>query len=426
MMSGSLIKVHIDSPYESAVKWTWELFANYSGIDYVYSNEVDQADFCIGANKNCDLLLAPQFWERVFTGNFSFKGLMNKEMLVEIDGSEDLLASCFYFSNCLWERDEDLKKDRWGRCQFENSIWKAYGHNKPFTHVNNIFDDLAKKLNVAQKTQKSSVFLSHDIDAVYSAWQEDGKSALKSLKIISFVKLLFEKVTNKHSWFNFREIVQLEKKYNVKSTFFWLTTREIIPGIGKNADYDVHSEKFIKELDDLEKLGASHGIHKSIASSELKDEVGSFKRNIIANRYHYLRFNFEDLIQELSQSGLKMDASLGYAEVIGFRNGFSLPFSPFNFKTNQKSNFIEVPLTIMDATLSRYQKIGKEEALSQIENFIEENKSNAIISILWHNTHFTNFKYEGYLEVYEGVLNCLKNNQIESISPDLLIRKFLL
>ena len=127
----------------------------------------------------------------------------------------------------------------------------------------------------------------------------------------------------------------------------------------------------------------------------------------------------------MNDSTLKMDASLGYAEVIGYRNGYSLPFIPFDLEKGRASSFIEVPLAIMDVTLSRYQKLEDKEAITCIQDFIKENNKNSIISILWHNSHFSNIKYRGYGTVYKHILNYASECKISSVQSDSLINSYL-
>ncbi len=195
--------------------------------------------------------------------------------------------------------------------------------------------------------------------------------------------------------------------------------------MGKNADYDIHATRFKRVFDELSAMGMSHGIHKSLNSESLKEESNSFPIPVLSNRYHYLKFNFPELIKEMEESKLKMDASLGYAEVFGYRNGYSLPFVPFNLDKRRKSTFVEVPLCIMDATFSRYQKVTGDEAQKKILAFIEEHKENSCISVLWHNTHFTDLKYEGYGEVYQRVLNLSVSKGFSCLNPEILINNLL-
>ena len=402
---------------KEAVEWTLNVFAQYTKVNTAN----DGVELTVGYADTSDIKLSKDFWQTIQKKDYSTKRFNSD--LTEIDG--DKLGAAFFFMNCLWERDANRTTDHWGRSEFTGSIWQEFGFKRPFCLVNNLFDELAHALGIPIPEEKSSVFLSHDIDAVNSAWLEDGKVALKKGRLLTFLKEMKNQITGNPAWFNFKEIVDLEKEYGARSTFFWIPTDKAIPGVGKNADYQIKSLKMRTELEELSSMGATHGVHKSIDDSSIKEEVDQLGLDINANRYHYLKFSFDDLITELNASGLKMDASLGYAEVYGFRNGYSLPFIPFDIDNMRSSSFVEVPLAIMDATFSRYQKMDGQKATEEILSFIKEHEKNAVISVLWHNTHFTDLKYEGYPAVYTHILQYLQENEMVSVSPLDIINKYL-
>lgn len=406
---------------QEAICWTLAVFAQYAQVDLVRTEQAQNADFTLGYDASDSIFLDRKFWNRIQQNDFScdeFDRALNLK-------SNDLIGTAFYFLNCLWERDPKRKTDHWGRSEFGFSIWSDFGYERPFNHVNAVFDRLASKLKILISSQKSEVFLSHDIDAVYSGWKENGMNQVKKLKIGAFAKELINHLTGKPIWFNFNRIIEIEKEKGVTSTFFWITSQSKIRGVGKNADYRIHSPKIKKSMDMIESSGSFNAIHKSIDTTNLKEEMTHFGRDVKANRYHYLKFSFEALIDEMENSGLHMDASLGYAQTYGFRNGYSLPFVPFNLKENRPSTFVEVPLTLMDATFSRYFKLNQKEAEEAIIDYLNANQSNAVISVLWHNTHFTDGKYEGYEAVYKGILNWLVEHKHTVTNPELLIKKYI-
>ena len=79
----------------------------------------------------------------------------------------------------------------------------------------------------------------------------------------------------------------------------------------------------------------------------------------------------------------------------------------------------------MDSTFQHYMKIPVNQSASSIISFLEKHKSDAIISILWHNTFFTNYKYKGYLDEYKKIIFYLVENGIQSVTPDELLNEYL-
>jgi hypothetical protein len=145
---------------------------------------------------------------------------------------------------------------------------------------------------------------------------------------------------------------------------------------------------------------------------------------VIGNRYHYLKFNLPNGYDNIEESGLKLDASLGFAEHYGFRNGYGYPFHPYNISKNDKYSFLEVPLNIMDGTFQRYMKVPIEKTADTIIDFLETNNQNALLSILWHNTFFSNYKYKGYLKEYKKILKYLYDSKFHNINQSEIIREF--
>src|SRR5690606_23977299 len=105
-----------------------------------------------------------------------------------------------------------------------------------------------------------------------------------------------------------------------RSTFFWIPLSGKVKGVGKNADYDIRSEGFRIPLHDLSQMGFEHGLHKSLLPYSIQQEMKMLPVSVTANRYHYLKFEFSNLIDQMSDSELSIDCSLGYAQTYGYRN----------------------------------------------------------------------------------------------------------
>lgn len=409
----SKIKFHIDNnvPFREGVKSVLEEFAHYCGHEIDFSSTAKEDVIHIGTEDSDQLIIDKELWTRL-QDLYIKRAEVDEDMnLIGKDGRKDLLATAFYFMHCIWERDEEQLFDNWGRASFEGSIWDSKGFSRPVTVVNNKFKELAGTLDISIVSKPSCFYLSHDIDAVNSAWLEDGKAAVKAGYFGAFLKMFWRHLMKDPNWFNFKDIAILEESHGARSVFFWLTEQGKVEGIGQNADYDISGNRFIHILEWLESKGFENGLHRSISSTSMNEELHKLKASVQCNRYHYLKFTMDHLIREVRKTELKADASLGYAKVIGYRNGYSLPFRPFDFERGIASEFIEIPLTIMDASLSRYQRLSPENAWVVMKDFIDENPENSVISVLWHNTHFTEFKYKGYREVYTKLLKHIENKE---------------
>lgn len=334
----------------------------------------------------------------------------------------------FYLVNSLNEYNAPKEAyDNLGRYQYESSIIKELGIK------NNIVLDLIKDCILENEFLKSIFiisnhnsyfYLSHDIDSIYGSLIQDGMWALKNKRLDVMWKLFFNLVVSNPHWLNFDLIMKTESEYDFKSTFYWLVNKGKIDARQTNSDYSISSPKIINEINDISKNGFEVGLHKSISNESFKLEIAKMPISVSGNRFHYLKFQLPGAYNKIEESGLKLDASLGFAEHYGFRNGYGYPFQPYNSNTNQAYSFVEVPLNIMDGTFQRYMQIPVEKTADTIISFLESNNQNALLSILWHNTFFSNYKYKGYLNEYKKILAYLYEAKFQNINQNEIINQF--
>ena len=334
----------------------------------------------------------------------------------------------FYLVNSLNEYNHPKEAyDNLGRYQYESSIIKELGIK------NNIVLDLIKN-SISNNSFLQSIFttsnhnsyfyLSHDIDSVNGSLTQDGLWAIKNKRLDVMLNLFFNVVTSKPHWLNLDLIMKTESEYDFKSTFYWLVNKGKIDARQTNSDYSISSPKIISEINNISKNGFEVGLHKSISNESFKSELSKMPISVTGNRYHYLKFQLPDAYNKIEEAGLKLDASLGFAEHYGFRNGYGYPFQPYNSNTNQAYSFVEIPLNIMDGTFQRYMQIPVEKTADKIISFLETHNQNALLSILWHNTFFSNYKYKGYLNEYKKILAYLYEAKFQNINQNEIINQF--
>jgi len=359
--------------------------------------------------------------------------LQHKLLQLKPDAAKQFLIQhpfleIFYLINSLDEFTTDEKSfDELGRFQYSHSYQKR--NNLPNNQVLNLILDSCKTIPFLKNSfilapQSSRFFLSHDIDSLYGSTVQDGLWAIKNFRFDVLLKLFARAIMQNPHWFNIDKIMDIESEYGFRSSFYWLVNQGRIDKRQTNADYSISSPKLVSALNHVCKRGFENGLHKSISTQSLKEEAELITNGPIGNRYHYLKFKLPEAYNDIHESGLKMDASLGFAEWYGFRNAYSFPFSPYNFKTGEAFGFLEVPLTIMDGTFQRYLKVPVEKTSDQIINFFEKNKQNALISILWHNTFFTNYKYKGYLYEYKKILAYLHESRLTCMNQSDILNHY--
>jgi peptidoglycan/xylan/chitin deacetylase (PgdA/CDA1 family) len=197
----------------------------------------------------------------------------------------------------------------------------------------------------------------------------------------------------------FEKIMDLEREYGAKSTFFFLAAEK---DLGRATNYRIEDLK--DELQQILAAGWNVGLHAGYHSYDQQEELAKEKlrlenvlgRKVAGCRNHYLRFKVPDTWELLSQAGFKYDTTFGYADFAGFRNGMCHPFKPFNLKTEKVISIWEIPLAIMDGTLFEYMSLDVAGAWQITRRLIDTvEKLGGVITILWHNTSMLgeNIKY---------------------------------
>lgn len=249
----------------------------------------------------------------------------------------------------------------------------------------------------------SGVFLSHDVDRLLTGKYISALSSLKNIQVAKFIRGFRNRPD---VWFNVREIAEKESDLGVSSTFFFLA-KQGKSHLGRNADYSLKSGFLQDALKDLGALGAEIALHGSLGSDEhsqmLKEEMAPFPSAPMGNRFHFLRIHPHATWAKLEHAGLSYDASLGFPDRPGFRRGTCRPFRPFIFPENRPSKIWEIPLIAMDTTFrqGRYLNLDYRQVPAYLNKLmVEVQKRSGIMSILWHNTYLSSFKFEGWSEPY--------------------------
>lgn len=268
--------------------------------------------------------------------------------------------------------------------------------------------------------KKFGVCLTHDIDFVYYPKLFTAKDIFRSLKLRGFKsssKSVSFLVKN-HYW-NFRNIMALEEKYNAKSSFYFLALEN--GDLGFTFDVEDLGYEMVNIIDNGWEVGL-HGGHEAYKNyTQMKKQKARLEsilgKDVLGYRNHYLRFKVPDTWELLAKSGFKYDTTFGYADCAGFRNGMCHPFKPFNLNTGGEIGILEIPLTIMDCTLFEYMRLDIKGAWNLFRMLIKNvEKYNGILTILWHNTNMSGEN----LKFYEAILKyCHENNAWMTCGEDI-------
>lgn len=422
------IYIEADDLFYNKIKWVVTLLGKFSNTEYDFVKEQSSADLKIGTRPDDDIIIDHTFFINIENGNTHWKQILpvgpiykNKE------GQESALETIFYHVNCIQELNPtsgDL--DHWGRYRYEASLQHHYGIIEKNV-VGEIMDKMLLKFpqlagNKTNRKFPKEVFLSHDIDILHDGWKIEAYLAAKNLNPLKLAKVLYDKILGRPFYNNIGKILELDSKYGMTSCFYWLLNRGK-DSIGiKNADYsaeDVH-----KLAEKCSRAGFENGIHKSTFESSFEEEMDKAPFEATHNRYHFLKFRTHEAWEEMQQAGIKTDASLGFAGHIGFRNGYGLPFTPFDLKNDKPYSFVVMPLHVMDGILTNYMGIQPKDVFDRVVNFLSAQQYGAIPTILWHNNELTDYSFRVMHQTYENLLSWMQSNGITSTSADAMYTRF--
>jgi hypothetical protein len=339
------------------------------------------------------------------------------------DGQRDVVSTAFFYLACLQEVDAS-NNDKLNRFRFAGSVQEKFG-TATTNIVQRCFDEIARRLATRPSPRKSAFFLSHDIDSVYGSIKEDGFNVIKKGRFDIFLKMLFDVAVSKPAWLNIDKILKIESEYDCKSTFYWIVNHGRVGKGEENADYQITDRRIRQSIQHVRDAGFENSIHKSLAAESFQSEISKLGFDPIGNRFHYLKFSIPAGYEAVEEAGLKLDASLGFSEQWGFRNNYGLPYNPYHPTRRQPFGFVECPLHIMDRTFFA-RRMDIKSAETEIFSFFEANRTNAVLSVLWHNNFFSDYKYKGYLSLYKKILGYIRDSNFQTLSQKDIIKNYSL
>lgn len=261
-----------------------------------------------------------------------------------------------------------------------------------------------------------AVCLTHDVDEIYPPLKHTLLSTvvcLKNLDLDGFKQQAFWKLHGKEEspYWNFQEIMDLEERHDARSSFYFLATDTDI----RRFRYDI--EDLEGELGRIIDRGWEVGLHGGYYAynnlGEILREKGRLERvlgrKVAGYRNHYLRFQVPYSWEILEKAGFKYDTTLGYSDMVGFRNGMCHPFRPYNLRTNAEVDILEIPMVVMDVTLFNSTR-SYDEAWKVARGLINTVAScHGVLTLNWHSNGFDCPFRRSWPHLYEKILQYCSN-----------------
>jgi hypothetical protein len=336
--------------------------------------------------------------------------------------SADIFASAFF----MLSRWEELlsEKDQHGRFKGGDSIaYKNGFHLRPIVNeyagfLRRLFTNA--RIDVPQKHQFRKI-LTVDVDTPFYWTHRPFRKLIGSLfnrqpGSPSFLEKwksyrAFRKNFLTDPYFTFDHLMKDGKEAGAEMIFYFISG-----GANKlDGKYRVNDAKIVSLIDKITSNGHKIGLHGSYNSYQdevmlnqerltLEKVVG---QQVVYTRQHYLRFSIEHTISVLQKAKFKVDSTIGYADIPGFRSGICHPYPLFHLSGRKMLDLVEMPLVVMDATLRHYQSLTAEVAIEVISQLAHQvRKHEGTFVFLWHNSSFEFGGYEKYRPVYNSLLSC--------------------
>ena len=423
----NIMKVYIkqNTDYSNPIRYVLRIIEKNINIKFNFVDSIETADLVWDHLNPESQIISQNFYTELKRDNpnLTHVNLFDTEpVIIDDNGKKDYFATIFYMINSLQEytyTKDDL--DQFGRFKYKSSYQYRFNIIEE-NIVQKYIDVVVEGFDIKKTEKKKSVFfISHDIDTIYGSFLQDGLWAVKNLRIDAILTILVNELIRKPHWKNIDKIIRIDSEYDIRSTFFWLVNQGIGTKNIKNADYSIDKEQGLLSM--VRESGFVNGLHKSCSEMSINEELEKANIQNAFNRYHFFNFLPSKDWKKISDSKLDFDSSLGFVERYGYRNSYGMAFQPYNIEENQLYNFVEAPLNFMDGTFHKYMKIKTGEIGDIIIEFFEQNQYESIFSMLWHNTYFTDYKYNSFLKEYKKVIAYIYENKIDSLTPGEIVKQ---
>lgn len=269
-----------------------------------------------------------------------------------------------------------------------------------------------------------ALFLSHDIDQIHDRELFHALATANHIRRIwtqgepGHIGLAFRRLGRilfapKPAEQDFRTILDIEARHGFRSTFFVLDD----PYWSRNGPrYRLDCPELRRIADMIVAAGGEIGLHGGVLRFNQADRYRESREALRTTlgveatgiRNHLLRFSGLETWLAQEAAGFSYDATFGYSDRLGPRDGRAHPFCPVDPATGRTLDMVALPLTVMDVTLFRYLRLEGDAAVDAAWAAIEPvAAAGGLVTLLWHNNYFNDLEYRDWQMVYERLLERL-------------------
>ena len=310
------------------------------------------------------------------------------------DFSFDIFAASFYLLS-RYEEYLPHNKDMYDRYAHENSLAFTEGFlQQPL--INIWIQDFSISLittfpSLVYKLPTFAFLPTYDIDI---AWSYKNKGLIRNvggfITTPSFerAKVLAGVEPDPYDSYDF--LHELHSQYNLKPIYFFL-----VASIKGKYDKNISPEN--KDMQLLIKEHANKydvGLHPSWKSNENTDLIATEKCTLETlvgsvvhrSRQHYIKLTLPGTYQELINSGIRDDYSMGYGSINGFRASVASSYYWYDLEADGSTDLRIHPFCFMDANAYYEEKLAVTQALEELNHYFNIcKKVNGTCITIFHN-----------------------------------------
>ncbi len=383
-----------------------ENFKNHKGPKINYSDLITDDDFTI---KNHRLLFETGI-QKQDTRCFESNGYKAFFKISDSDLPFDIFAASFYLLS-RYEEYLPHELDMYGRFGHENSLAYREGFlNSPLVNIWILDFGSALKIKYPALSIQYPAFNfkpTYDIDIAYS-YKHKGlirnlggfikSPTMERLAVLSRIK--------SDPFDSFEFLHQLHTKYTLNPIYFFLVAT-------KGSLYDKNISPYSNAMWQLIKQHSKKytiGLHPSWKSNDDKLIIKREKKiletaagaQVIISRQHYIKFTLPKTFENLIESGIENDYSMGYGSINGFRASVASSFYWYDLQNEKTTALLLHSFCFMDANCYYEQKLSATEAYDEIIHYQQVCKkvNGTFISIFHNNFLGTDKQFTGWKEMY--------------------------
>lgn len=349
-----------------------------------------------------------------------------------IDCTEDLLATIVLVLS-RFEETVRADKDQHQRFPSTASVAHAYGFlQRPIVDEYGFaFQQLLRLLMPGFKTKPRSlrVKISHDIDDLNIPFRLRAaarhaivdKNYLGTARDIVSINSRVEPTYLR----SVRNLCELSRQRGFRSATYWKAS----PFSMFDSGYSPMEPRIARTIawckNNSVELGVHPGYETFLSVENLQREVQTCRRafgqEYIGGRQHYLRWSPQTWL-DWEKCQLAYDSTLGYADKPGFRAGTCIPYFPWLLGLDRQCDLLEIPLVLMDRTLTDYMRLGDPEIRQlTIDLFKRVAMVGGVFTLLWHNSNLSarlRANYVAILDLVAGHTNYDWESDVKYLKQD--------